>query len=91
MEGMEDPFKNRWRSLEKRFYDESELKNFKTYQLKPLIVKANDDLRQEVLAMQLLKRFSEIFKHSNLNIYLRVYEIFVTSSNSGMIEFIPDT
>ena len=45
MEGMEDPFKNRWRSLEKRFYDESELKNFKTYQLKPLIVKANDDLR----------------------------------------------
>ena len=41
--------------------------------------------------MQLLKRFSEIFKHSNLNIYLRVYEIFVTSSNSGMIEFIPDT
>ncbi len=51
MEGMDDPFKNRWRNIEKKYYDESDLKNFKTYQLKPLIVKANDDLRQEVLAM----------------------------------------
>jgi phosphatidylinositol 4-kinase B len=26
-----------------------------------------------------------------LSIYLRPYEIFITSSNSGIIEFIPDT
>lgn len=26
-----------------------------------------------------------------MNIYLRPYEIFVTSSNSGLLEFVPDT
>jgi len=38
-----------------------------------------------------MKRLSSIFKDAGLNIYLRPYEIFITSSNSGMIEFIPDT
>ena len=41
--------------------------------------------------MQLMKRMKRIFEEANLSIYLRPYEIFVTSSNSGMIEFIPDT
>lgn len=44
-----------------------------------------------MLAIQLMKRFQEIFKKANLKIYLRAYDIFITSSNSGMIEFIPDT
>jgi phosphatidylinositol 4-kinase len=58
-----------------------------------MIVKANDDLRQENLAMQLMKRLQGIFEDAGLknSIYLRPYEIFITSSNSGMIEFIPDT
>lgn len=38
-----------------------------------------------------MKRVKKIFEEANLSIYLRPYEIFVTSSNSGMIEFIPDT
>lgn len=38
-----------------------------------------------------MKRLQQIFQEANLNIYLRPYEIFITSSNSGMIEFIPDT
>jgi phosphatidylinositol kinase/protein kinase (PI-3 family) len=56
-----------------------------------MIVKANDDLRQEVLAVQLMKRMSKIFEEANINCYLRPYEIFITSSSSGIIEFIPDT
>lgn len=32
-----------------------------------------------------------IFDKAGLNIYLRPYEIFINSSNSGIIEFIPDT
>jgi len=32
-----------------------------------------------------------IFAEDNLNIFLKPYEIFITSCNSGMIEFIPDT
>lgn len=39
-----------------------------------------------------MKRLQLIFdKVENLPIFLRPYEIFVTSSNSGFLEFIPDT
>jgi len=48
---MDDPFKEKWRHIERKYYGFSELKNYRTYTLKKLIVKANDDLRQEVLAI----------------------------------------
>lgn len=38
-----------------------------------------------------MKRLQKIFQDAGLNIYLRPYEIFITSSNSGIIEFIPDS
>ena len=41
--------------------------------------------------MQLMRRFHQIFKDRNLSIYLRPYDITVTSCNSGFIEYIPDT
>jgi phosphatidylinositol 4-kinase len=55
-------------------------------------VKANDDVRQEVLALQLMKRMKEILiEESHNTIFLRPYEIFVTSSTSGILEFVADT
>ena len=56
-----------------------------------MIVKANDDCRQEVLAMQLMTRLHQIFKKSGSNIWLRPYEILITSSDSAMIEYLSDT
>jgi len=41
--------------------------------------------------MQLMKRMKQVFAIENVPIYLRPYEIFVTSSNSGHIEFVPNT
>ncbi len=41
--------------------------------------------------MQLIQKFNEIFKNANIPMYLRPYEIIVTSPNSGFIEFIPNT
>jgi phosphatidylinositol kinase/protein kinase (PI-3 family) len=41
--------------------------------------------------MQLMKRLLVIFREANLSIYLRPYEIFITSASSGMVEFVPDT
>jgi phosphatidylinositol kinase/protein kinase (PI-3 family) len=38
-----------------------------------------------------MKRFKQIFADANLQLYLRPYEIFITSSTSGMVEFVPDT
>ena len=55
------------------------------------IIKANDDLRQEVMTMQLIKKYDEIFKSENIPLRLHPYEIIITSNSSGLIEFIPDT
>ena len=41
--------------------------------------------------MQLMKRMQKIFEEAKINIYLRPYEIFITSASSGMVEFVPDT
>jgi phosphatidylinositol 4-kinase len=89
---MEDPFKESFAVVDQRTRKTSEYASYKTFSLKMMIVKANDDLRQECLAMQLMNRLHQIFESTGLkSIYLRPYEIFITSSNSGMIEFIPDT
>ena len=47
-----------------------------------MIVKANDDCRQEVLAIQLMKRLQTIWKKAGLALYLRPYEILITSALS---------
>lgn len=64
---------------------------FPTYTLKSFIAKSNDDLRQEHLAMQLIKTFDTIFKQANIPLRLHPYEILITSSSSGVIEYIPNT
>ena len=38
-----------------------------------------------------MKLFKNYFTNKGLALYLRPYEIFVTSSSSGIIEYIPDT
>lgn len=41
--------------------------------------------------MQLIKRLNRIFQEANLSLYLRPYEIIVTSHSSGLVECIPNT
>jgi|LauGreDrversion4_2_1035121.scaffolds.fasta_scaffold500787_2 phosphatidylinositol 4-kinase len=93
LDGMDDPFSEHWAAVFAKVRASSSFAAYQSYGLKTMIVKANDDLRQENLAMQLMKRLQGIFEDAGLknSIYLRPYEIFITSSNSGMIEFIPDT
>ena len=43
------------------------------------------------MAMQLIKKFHEVFTNSGLNLKLRPYEILITSSSSGLIELIPNS
>lgn len=40
--------------------------------------------------MQIIKKCSEIFAEEKLSLFLRPYNILITSNNSGMIEYIPD-
>ncbi len=43
------------------------------------------------MTMQLIKRFNEIFIAAEIPLRLKPYEILITSQNSGLIEFIPNT
>ena len=77
--------------LKKEMQQKSPFKKCKTFKLVNFIAKANDDLRQDLLAMQLIKFFDKIFKEEKIPLHLRPYEILITSSNSGLIEFLENT
>ncbi|KAG7392628.1 Phosphatidylinositol 4-kinase beta [Phytophthora pseudosyringae] len=55
-----------------------------------LISKSNDDIRQEVFAMQLITTFQNIFRQSGLPLWLRPYRIVSTGRTSGLLETITD-
>ncbi len=86
-----NPFGPRWSDLANQIKEKSAFRNFETYSIKSFIAKANDDLRQEVMMMQLIKRFDDIFRNAEIPLKLRPYEILITSPSSGLIEFIPNT
>ena len=71
--------------------EKSQFKNFKTYSIRNFIAKANDDLRQELLAMQMIKLFNDIFKKAQISLKIHPYEILITSSSSGLLEFLSNT
>jgi len=88
---IEDPFGGDYVNIENSIKQNSKFKNYKSLSIANIICKANDDLRQEVMTMQLIKKFDEIFKKENLPLQLYPYEIVITSSSSGIIEYLPDT
>lgn len=92
LDGMSDPFANKFKNTIQEYKKLSKFSmKYESWGLKAMIVKANDDVRQEVLAIQLMRRLKEIFDAEGHPIYLYPYDIFVTSSNSGLLEFVPDT
>lgn len=56
-----------------------------------LIVKSNDDLRQEVFVMQMIHYYKSVFANASLPIWLRTYRILSTSKDTGIIEYLADT
>jgi phosphatidylinositol 4-kinase B len=54
------------------------------------IVKARDQLRQEMFAQRLIQEFSHIFVKAKLPLYLKAYSIIATSSEAGLIETLYD-
>ncbi|XVF61004.1 hypothetical protein PTKIN_Ptkin08bG0093300 [Pterospermum kingtungense] len=62
-----------------------------SWDLRSVIVKSGDDCRQEHLAVQLISHFYDIFQEAGLPLWLRPYEVLVTSSYTALIETIPDT
>ena len=86
-----NPFGEKWLEICEKIKLESLYGNFPSHDIKSFIAKADDDLRQESLSMQLIKMMSDIFKKAIIPLQLRTYEIIITSKNSGLIEFISDS
>ena len=86
-----NPFIKPWKETERKIKEKSRFKLFNSLSIVSFIVKAKDDLRQEVMTMQLIKKYDEIFRGENIPLKLHPYEIIITSNSSGLIEFLPDT
>ena len=80
-----------WSEIEKQIKEQSKFKISKSLTIVSFIFKANDDLRQEAMTMQLIKKYDELFRKENIPLKLHPYEIIVTSNSGGLIEFINDT
>ena len=84
-------FKENWRQKEERLRSRSAFGAHPGWRLLPLLVKADDDLRQEQLASQLIYRMALILARENVPVWLCPYEILATTDRGGIIEAIPDT
>eukprot|EP00466_Bigelowiella_natans_P017785 jgi/Bigna1/39092/e_gw1.30.137.1 len=85
-----DPFGEPFSKRKAKMGRESNIGARGTWDLISVIYKGGDDLRQEVLAMQLIKMCDKIFTDAGLPLQLRPYEVVVTSPSSGLIETVPD-
>ena len=56
------------------------------WDLVSMIVKSNDDVRQEVCVLQLIQLCGTIFCGAGLELWLRPYSIISTSASTGLIE-----
>ena len=61
------------------------------WKLLSIIVKCGDDLRQELLAYQLLATLQKIWLDERVPLWLRPYKITVLSADSGIIEPVLNT
>lgn len=86
----EDPSMNAlrepWSEKERRIRDASPYGNYPNWRLLPVIIKAGDDLRQELVAFQFLSKLQQIWDTERVPVYVRPSNILVLSNDSGMIE-----
>mmetsp|Transcript_52513 Transcript_52513/g.122898 ORF Transcript_52513/g.122898 Transcript_52513/m.122898 type:complete len:756 (+) Transcript_52513:92-2359(+) len=61
-----------------------------SWALNAAVVKSGDDLRQELLAMQVIRLLGDFFAKARLPLWLRHTDVLVVSSTAGMIEYIHD-
>ncbi|GMF21252.1 unnamed protein product [Phytophthora lilii] len=84
-------FRERWSEKESRIRRESPFGDHPGWRLLSVIVKSNDDLRQEQFAAQLIAQCDRIFREYALPLSLRPYNVIATSAKTGLIEAVPDT
>ncbi|KAL2733850.1 phosphatidylinositol 4-kinase beta [Vespula squamosa] len=91
----EDPsaavLKEPWELKQKRIRASSPYGHLASWRLLAVIVKCGDDLRQELLASQLLSMLQKIWLDEKIPLWVRPYKILCLSNDSGLIEPILNT
>ncbi|XP_032938890.1 phosphatidylinositol 4-kinase beta isoform X2 [Catharus ustulatus] len=86
----EDPsavaLKEPWQEKVRRIREGSPYGHLPSWRLLSVIVKCGDDLRQELLAFQVLKQLQSIWEQERVPLWIKPYKILVISADSGMIE-----
>ncbi|XP_027459136.1 phosphatidylinositol 4-kinase beta isoform X5 [Zalophus californianus] len=86
----EDPsavaLKEPWQEKVRRIREGSPYGHLPNWRLLSVIVKCGDDLRQELLAFQVLKQLQSIWEQERVPLWIKPYKILVISADSGMIE-----
>ncbi|KAF0724347.1 hypothetical protein Ae201684P_003368 [Aphanomyces euteiches] len=65
--------------------------NIENFHLQSCIAKSYDDLRQEVLVMQLITYIDDVFRRENLGLQLHPYRILSTGSSTGLLEVVANS
>ncbi|CAL1684482.1 unnamed protein product [Lasius platythorax] len=91
----EDPsaavLKEPWEQKQRRIRASSPYGHLASWRLLAVIVKCGDDLRQELLASQLLSMLQKIWHDECVPLWVRPYKILCLSNDSGLIEPILNT
>jgi len=88
--GTSTVFGGSWAETELRVRASSPFSTHPAWRLVPVIVKSGDDCRQELMAVQIVSAFHSIWTEAGLPIWVRPFEVLVTSSHSAFIEVITD-
>ena len=84
-------FREDWKTKEERLRAKSAYGSHPGWRLLPILLKSNDDLRQEQLASQLIYKMSATLAREKVPVWLYNYEIIALTETGGIIEAIPDT
>lgn len=79
-----------WNEKKRIITERSKYKDRPNYDIRSVIIKRGTDLRQEVLALQLMQEMLNIFVDEKLEIYLNCYKIYLINKNSALIEALND-
>ncbi|KDQ60807.1 hypothetical protein JAAARDRAFT_31790 [Jaapia argillacea MUCL 33604] len=83
-------FSESWATKKSRIRQGSPYGHLANWDCVSVIVKTGGDLRQEQLAVQLIREFQQIWLEERCQCWVRYFRILVTGGNSGLVETITD-
>ncbi|TDL27488.1 kinase-like protein [Rickenella mellea] len=83
-------FQESWAAKKSRIRQGSPYGHLASWDCTSVIVKTGGDLRQEQLAVQLIREFERIWQEENCGCWVRYFRILITGGSSGLVETITD-